>query len=546
MSRPLLFRAALVPLAVVSLLSGCGGSSDSDSSAETAISGSAFAAAVAGAACVVTDASGNPVAGPVLTAADGSYRLVVDDDYAAQALRLQCAGGSYSDEATDQITQAGRLSLYLAAGSLRQGATISAHATPGTTLIHDLVVEHGKSVTEAQALFEGAFGYLPDVAIAPTDATDPAAGAGEGERLAGLRAATFSQLTADLGLTPAQQFALLGALAQDLADGQLDGAEGGTAVLLPDTATALPADMQNRFAAALLNFRAGNDSSGLSNDKIGTLPFARTALTDSYRVEYIPGAMMAMQGQTRFQLRLTDAATGTVPQSGLSLGLMPMMYMAEMSHSSPVDGCSESATAGTYDCTLFYLMPSSMNGLSMGYWELKVMFGGMDGEAAHFYPDVMMAMGDTTRARLKGVDDTLTDMSGNAASRDYFLFKSALTGMDGNHTFKLFIAATESMMSFPAVTSTSVLNSGSMSSELTISSMSVAVSSDGINWIDAVEDGNGYWSASAIGGLSNGTQGELYVKLTINGEQKTTNGLSADGSNDYATFIVTPASAMSM
>ncbi|HGX91785.1 MAG TPA: hypothetical protein ENK35_00555 [Candidatus Tenderia sp.] len=266
-------------------------------------------------------------------------------------------------------------------------------------------------------------------------------------------------------------------------------------------------------------------------------------LTDSYRVEYLAAETAAMEGKSTFLVRVTDAATGSVAQSGLSISLMPLMHMTEMTHSSPLEGCSESTTAGTYRCTLFYLMPSSMNGVAMGDWELKLTIAGATDEIAIFYPEVMMAMGDTTRARLKGVTDTLTDMGGNSVSRDYYLFRSELSGVPGSYSFELFVAAKESMMSFPALTSTTVLNAGDMNSELTVVSVLVEVSSDASHWLAATEEGGGYWRATGLDGLSAGQTGELYVRLSVNGEQKTTNGLSPDGVNGYATFIVTPASA---
>jgi hypothetical protein len=50
----------------------------------------------------------------------------------------------------------------------------------------------------------------------------------------------------------------------------------------------------------------------------------------------------------------------------------------------------------------------------MGFWELKVLVGGMMGEPATFYPPVGMAMGSATvRATLKGqAADILTSMTG--------------------------------------------------------------------------------------------------------------------------------------
>jgi hypothetical protein len=521
--------------------SNSGENTDHDHDAHSVtIYGSAFAAPVNGASCTVKNTSGTTLVGPATTGTDGSYSLQVHEDYLENDVRVECTGGSYVDEATgNTVAIAGKLSVYIAGNTLADGSEI--HATPASTIIAELVSNHSKTLSEAETLFTNAYGFTPHVGTAPTDATNPATGATDHELLAGLRAAAFSQMGADLGLTAAQQFDLLTALAQDLSDGQMDGADMSGAITIPGTATLLMADMQNRFGTAMLNFRdGGNDMSGLGNDKIGNLPFAKMAMSDNYRLEYIPGSMAAMQGKTQFQIRVTDAATGMTPQSGLTLSLMPMMHMAMHTHSTPVEGCSESTTAGTYDCTLYYLMASQMmNGDSMGYWDLKVMLGGMQGESAHFYPSVMMAMGDSTRATLKGVNDEISGMNG-AENRSYYLFKSDLSGMTGNHSFQLFLAAKESMMSYPAVSSGGILNSGDASYELTISSISVEVSTDATTWVSATEDGNGYWTATGLTGLSDGTQGELYVRLSVNGEQKSTDGNMASGANGYATLLVTP------
>jgi hypothetical protein len=54
-------------------------------------------------------------------------------------------------------------------------------------------------MTQAQAenAFQNAFAYIPDISLAPTDATNPDAGAADDQKLAGLRAAVFSQLASD-------------------------------------------------------------------------------------------------------------------------------------------------------------------------------------------------------------------------------------------------------------------------------------------------------------------------------------------------------------
>jgi hypothetical protein len=315
------------------------------------------------------------------------------------------------------------------------------------------------------------------------------------------------------------------------------------------TSVSLPEDIQNRYERALIAFKNGTrNKTGLTADKIGALPFAKVALTDHYKIEYIPGMMGATEGKTAFSLNITDRTTAQ-GVSGLTIMLMPVMNMSTMSHGTAVDGCVESSTAGRYDCTVYYLMASSMaNGMSMGYWELHVALdNGSTNESAYLYPKVMMAMGDTTRSVLKGQNDQIAGMStgGGMAipeKRTYYLFKDGISGSTGNHTFNLFIAARENMMSHPAVSVGTILNQGELTYESPVTTMAVEVSSDGSTWIAAIDNGDGHWSASGISRLTDDVQGTLYVRLTVNGEQKTTNGSApaGNGSNDYGTFLVTP------
>ncbi len=178
-----------------------------------------------------------------------------------------------------------------------------------------------------------------------------------------------------------------------------------------------------------------------------------------------------------------------------------------------------------------------MTGESLGFWELKVK---ANGEAAYFYPGVMMAMGDTARADLKGVNDMVMNMmTQTMEARRYHIFKSSLNGMEGDHSFQVFIAARESMMSFPSLEDGIVLNAGELD-EMSVNAIDVEMSTDLSSWVIAVDNGNGYWTASGLSGLSNAIPGNIYVKLSISGEQKTTNGLVSNGENAYATFTITP------
>lgn len=533
-------------------LTACGGGDSEPTTAvsepTTAISGSVFASAIVGATVTVKDTAGNTVAGPVTTGSGGGFTVDIPDDMLSSDLVLHGDGGTFTDEASGASAAGGAMGAFVAGGTLGSGAEI--HLTPASTIVQRLITERGHTLAAAEDAFAAAFGEGIDLTVAPLDATQTPAAGVDAERVrTGLRAAAFSQLAADLGLAPADQFALYGALAEDLSDGTLDGASATGAVIVNAT-TSLPADIQNRFERALMNFRAsGNDHSGLSADQIGALPFARVALTDSYRIEYTPGAVAARQGKTSFTLTIADRDTG-VGVDGLTVTVNPIMYMATMSHGTAVDGCTAGAEPGDYDCTVYYLMASSMaNGTSMGYWDLGITINGGADETAHLYPPVMMAMGDTTRSVLKGQDDQIAVMGmGMPVARNYYVFMDEVSStMGGGHTIKLFIAARESMMSHPAVSVGTVLNAGT-AYELNITAMTVELSTDGSTWTAAADNGAGHWSAAGVAGLTNGTQGTLYVRLTVNGEQKTTDGTApaGNGTNDYGTFLVTPGGGMSM
>jgi hypothetical protein len=554
----------LALVSTVALLVACSSSDDSapasDASPDSAaISGSVVAAPVSGASVQLKDAAGNALADPVTTGSDGSYSVTVSGAM-PDAVVLESTGGTYSDEASGAATDAGMLMAYVDGASLSAGGQV--HATPASTIVSSMVMTHGMTLSAAQAAFESAFGFSADTATAPADATAPAADATEEELLAGLRAAAFSQLTEELGLTPAEQFDLLTALATDLADGELDGENAGGDIAIT-ASVMMPIDIQNRFVTALLNFHNdglmgdthGNDMTGLDNSQIGVLPFAKVATTGAaagaYKVEYFPGMMDAMQGKTEFQLKISDDSGAPVSST---VELMLMMFMEDRKHSTPDLDCEEDiAAAGDYYCTVYYVMPSVMTtGDSMGYWQMQVM---VDMKSAVLYPQVMMAMGETTRVLLKGIDpvDTI-NMMGVTSSRPYNLFRNDLSGTTGAHNFNLFIAPMEDMMNFPALKVGDTLNG-----TFNVNDVKVEFSTDASSWTEATNvgaPGTGTWGIVGLTGLTDGVAGKIYVKLSVDDdsgfpgtfdsdELKTTNGLAADGgandpSNEYSFFNVTP------
>jgi len=519
--------AIVICLSIISF--GCSSSSDT-STATTSVSGVVLAGPASGSSVSVKNAAGTVVAGPVTTAADGSYTIAVQTSFLTSDLIFEASGGNFPDEATATTgVVLATLTAHASAGSLTSGSNVT--IDPSSTIVQKLVAG-GKTRAAAETIFAAAFGYTPDCSIKPAFATISSVST-TSQRLIGLRAAAFSQLTKDLGLTPAKQFELIQALADDLSDGVMDGLKTGGTAVTTASGTAIPADLDNAFAKALMTFQASSlNKSKLTTDKIDAPPFAQKALTASYIVEYVPGMIAATQGKTSFKIKLSNRNDGSAA-TGKAITLMPKMYMPSMTHSAPVDAVVESSTPGTYDCSVYYLMAS---GPGMGIWELKVMIGM---ETATFYPPVAMAMGTTNRAALKGVNDVIGSMMGMGTSkRTYYLFNDSSTfGMSS--TFKLFIAAADDsmMMKFPAVSAGSTLHN-EMNVARTVASMTVEASTDnGSTWNSLTSAATGHWSVSGLTGLAAG--GTVKVRVVIDGEQKTTDGTAAvAGTNDFATFTV--------
>ncbi len=267
----------------------------------------------------------------------------------------------------------------------------------------------------------------------------------------------------------------------------------------------------------------------------GTSSSSNTA-SSAYKVEYLPGTGMnaPVQGKTTFQIRITNQSDGSAA-TGLHPTMTMTMHMASGdSHSTPVDIVSESTTtAGTYNCTVYYLMAS---GPTMGTWEMNVK---VNGETSTFNPDVAMAMGsDTVRATLYGANDIVTGMSGTSYNK-YYIFRDGPVSA-ATPTLQLYISHGENMMmDFKAVSMGSILSSGTVTSMIvTASTDSTFPSASGVT-VTGIDKGSGHWVLPGLSSLTSPGIYPVYVKLEVNGEDKTTNGLAASGINSYATFTVT-------
>jgi hypothetical protein len=279
---------------------------------------------------------------------------------------------------------------------------------------------------------------------------------------------------------------------------------------------------------------------GCGNDTTNTEYVQTSAPVSTYLVEYIPGAALnstmadAAVGKTSFQLRVRNRSTFAAA-TGLSIQLIPTMYMASHSHGTPGDVVKESATPGTYDCTIYYLMASG-SGMMGGYWSLDVKIGS---ETATFYTSVGMAMGpDTVRATLKGQNDDLISSMTGTSFRSYYLFKDDHAT---NTSINLFLASDGNMsQSYPTIYSGATLTNY-QNVAWTVSTAVVESTTDTLSsWQTGTDAaGNGHWLVSGLT-LTSAQTNTVYVRVTVNGVVKTTDGLPASGSNGYATLTVVP------
>jgi hypothetical protein len=244
----------------------------------------------------------------------------------------------------------------------------------------------------------------------------------------------------------------------------------------------------------------------------------------TYLVEYLPGAAGAAEGKTRFQLRVRNRSTFAAA-GGLALSVKPTMDMGSMSHGTPVESVVESATAGTYDVTLYYLMGDAMGGMAMGYWAVDVTIPLASGTETHtLYPSVASApMGETVKQRLYGPADA--GMSATMPDA-YYLFVDDPVSPSGGELALYLTRAGGMVTTFTPVTAAT----------LTAASDTAFTAP-----VTATHVGNGHWTIPLTGfTLAEGAPTPIYVKLAVNGESKTTNGQAASGANAYATFTVVP------
>lgn len=248
------------------LMAGCGGGGGGSSDPRPAIvSGQAVKGAIAGgtvtAYAIAAGVPGNVLA-TAITDADGNYSLTIEG-YSGPVL-LEITGGSFIDEATGaaiDLPGSSGSGLRAAVGNVTAAGDLQVQITPLTTFAAARAAQMTDGLTAsnidaANQQLSAYFGGIDLLAMSPIDPTVAGASAGASQAAVdyGLILGGLSQLADLLGVDP---LTLVTALAEDIGDGDFDGAYGGAAVIAGGDP--LPADTGGAdLAAAIGTFSAGS------------------------------------------------------------------------------------------------------------------------------------------------------------------------------------------------------------------------------------------------------------------------------------------------
>jgi hypothetical protein len=202
------------------------------------------------------------------------------------------------------------------------------------------------------------------------------------------------------------------------------------------------------------------------------------------------------------------------------------MYMATKNHSAPVEQPVETATAGTYDATVYFQMAS---GATMGFWELQVTVGqGAQAETFCFHPDIGMVMAGMTTANVKlsspaaSSDVIVGATAGTTAPRPYLLFNDGLS-MDKT-TLRVFLAAPSDagMMSFPAVSAGTQLPLADGSTRTVGAVVVEGTQDDGVTVLAGTPVAGlpGHYDVAGLTGVGGATAATVKLRVAVDGEVK--------------------------
>ena len=262
------FRIA--SLAVAIAIAGCGGGGGSSGgggttpkpAAKSAVSGSVTKGPVAGAQLYLyqMDAAGNKtgeaVAGPIQTAADGSWSVQIPDSI-PRPLLIESSGGTYTDEATGTTVSAGSLNSFLPAGAETAAVTPLSELLVRTAREH-LATNEGASIEEGidagGAVLDNVLGvtFDPLTTVPSTTGDDPAA-----KQYAAVLGGLSTQ--ANTLVETADPFDTVMALIEDASDGVVDGKKNGNPIPIGEDDPILPETSGDDLVTAINSYASSHE-----------------------------------------------------------------------------------------------------------------------------------------------------------------------------------------------------------------------------------------------------------------------------------------------
>lgn len=570
MNHTTMLKRWAIALAMPLMLAACSNdgttnntnNNNANATGSTTVTGQAIAGAVDGSLTVYHH--GATIANATVTG--GNFSVDITNDDIGHPLEFVVTG-SYRDEVsgnTVTLTAANPLALYVPDGAFVANASSNnAPITPSTTIIRQMV-SNGKTIAQAEAAFQAAFGFKPSLSAKPFDpyTTTTITNQTAADKEAAFRVGMMSQLGSNLGLSATDLAELPSKLANDLADGQFDGMAAGNPVAfgsgvnLSDMHTQMP--LGNRLSIALAKF-AGSaaNSAKLAAPAMGRPPIVADASGTTKSVMLANGttqidvtldvptmATTVPPFQAGFRSNAKVSHTVTLTNGGnpvditapgalvSGISIHPWMYMfSGHGHPTPVATTVDTTQAaqGKYTIDVYYVMATAMmmNGAEspMGQWDLDIQLTdasqvGAPVAHSHFFPKVMMAMGnDLLMARGSNANDTWTNMKGTVP-REYRIWLQSITANGiGSHDLTVF-SSTQTMSAmmmgsmmhpiFPAVFAGQTHPS--------INTVTMRVSTDGgTTWQAMTDDRNGGYSIAGLPGLTTAAAATLDFEFTVNG-----------------------------
>ncbi len=257
-------KVKLTLLALTVALYGCSDSSSSrapEGPATSNVSGAVTKGPVAGATVNVFvmdesgQASGEPVAGPIVTGGNGDWSVEVPDNI-ARPLLVVATGGSYTDEATGGSVDVGERSL---SSFLADGATTSSISPASEVVVRAarryLSSNPGSSVSEGvdsgRRTLQSSLGASFDpLTVIPNPRGSDTESRQYAALLGGLSTLTNNQTPSADPLDAAL------ALVTDASDGELDGEADGQPVAIGDSGETLPSLNATNLTDAINTYTA--------------------------------------------------------------------------------------------------------------------------------------------------------------------------------------------------------------------------------------------------------------------------------------------------